>query len=92
MDEGKGRQSRVVAESLRRTMAEMVDETDCGGGRFRKGAGGGPQDPVFKPTRSSARWARSLRQRHARRPRQSIEGGSDRLDPPNSDVEPATEE
>ena len=77
---------------MRRTMAEMVDETDCGGGRFRKGARGGPQDPVFNPVQSSARWARSLRRRRARHPQQSIEGGSDHLDPPDSDVEPTTEE
>jgi hypothetical protein len=73
-------------------MAGMVDEADCGGGRFRKGARGGPQDPVFNPAWSSARWARSLRRRCARHPRQSVESGSDRLDPPDSDVETTTGE
>jgi hypothetical protein len=30
--------------------------TNCGGERFKEGVRGGPQDPVFNPTWSFARW------------------------------------
>jgi hypothetical protein len=65
--------------------------TDCGGERFKEGARGGPQDPVFNPARSFARWARDLRRRRARHARESVEGGADPLDPPDSDVETTIE-
>jgi hypothetical protein len=57
-----------------------------GSGKVREVA---PHDPVLNPARSSAGWARSLRRRRAHHPRQSVESGSDRLDPPDSDVETA---
>jgi hypothetical protein len=49
MNEGEERRFRAVAESLRCSMAGVMDEVDGGGGRFRKGARGGPRTRYLTP-------------------------------------------
>ena len=49
MNEGEERRFRAVAESPRRSMARVMDEMDGGGGRFRKGARGGPRTRYLTP-------------------------------------------